>query len=239
VTSFCLEVEGEYACFTRPEMKVERVSYEVITPSAARAVFEAILWKPAIAWQVERIEVLRPIRWLTVRRNEVASKIPVRNVQTAMRTGGGVLGLYVDDDRQQRGSLILRDVAYRIWAHFGPGRGPNADDPLAKYEAMFRRRAEHGQCVAQPYLGTREFACRFTLVDGPPGRAPIDETRELGIMLYDLDYAEPDRPTPIWFRARMERGTIEVPGRGSPELLRCPRPDTSVTPGLDERDGVR
>lgn len=220
MTAFCLEVAGDLACFTRPEMKAERVSYDVITPSAARAIFEAILWKPAIDWEVDRIEVLRPIRWLTIRRNEVASKIPVKTVKAAMRSGSGLLALYVDEDRQQRGSLLLRDVAYRLHARLVTGRVATAE-PLAKYEAMFWRRASHGQCVSQPYLGCREFDCRFRVVDGLGQDPPtIDETRDLGVMLYDLDYSDPNRPTPVWFRARMEHGTVEVPGRASLEVTR-------------------
>jgi CRISPR-associated protein Cas5d len=220
VTTFCLEVEGDLACFTRPEMKAERVSYDVITPSAARAIFEAILWKPAIDWEVERIEVLRPIRWLTIRRNEVASKVPVASVRAAMRAGVGRLALDVDGDRQQRGSLLLREVAYRLHARLVTGRNATGE-PLAKYEEIFRRRAAHGQCVTQPYLGCREFACRFRLVDDPAqGPAVLDETRDLGLMLFDLDYTDPERPAPIWFRARMEHGSIAIPKRTSPELLR-------------------
>jgi CRISPR-associated protein Cas5d len=218
VTTFCLEIEGDLACFTRPEMKAERVSYDVITPSAARAIFEAILWKPAIDWEVERIEVLKPIRWLTIRRNEVASKVPTGAVLAAMRGAPGTLALYADDDRQQRGSLLLRDVGYRLYARLVPGRGERGE-PLAKYEEMFRRRAARGQCVTQPYLGCREFDCRFRLVDDAT-TAALDETRDLGMMLYDLDYRDPDNPSPIWFRARMERGGVAVPGRASPELLR-------------------
>lgn len=137
-----------------------------------------------------------------------------------MRAGSGALGLYVDDDRQQRGSLLLRDVAYRLHARLVSGRG-TVGEPLAKYEDMFRRRAARGQCVTQPYLGCREFACRFRLVEGPSDRrAALDETRDLGVMLYDLDYADPERPAPIWFRARMEHGAIAVPRPASPELLR-------------------
>lgn len=220
MTTFCLEVEGDLACFTRPEMKAERVSYDVITPSAARAIFEAILWKPAIDWEVERIEVLRPIRWLTIRRNEVASKVPVASVRAAMRAGVGRLALDVDGDRQQRGSLLLREVAYRLHARLVTGRNATGE-PLAKYEEIFRRRAAHGQCVTQPYLGCREFACRFRLVDDPAqGPAVLDETRDLGLMLFDLDYTDPERPAPIWFRARMEHGSIAIPKRTSPELLR-------------------
>ena len=221
MTTFCLEVEGDLACFTRPEMKAERVSYDVITPSAARAIFEAILWKPAIDWEVEWIEVLRPIRWLTIRRNEVASKVPVNTVRAAMRAGTGALALYTDEDRQQRGSLLLRDVAYRLTARLVTGRGATTGEPLTKYEEIFRRRAAHGQCVTQPYLGCREFDCRFRLLDDPPhGPAAIEESRDLGMMLYDLDYTDRERPTPIWFRAQMLHGRVTVPGPASPELLR-------------------
>lgn len=216
----CLEVRGEFACFTRPEMKVERVSYDVITPSAARAIFEAILWKPAMRWQVERIDVLRPISWMTVRRNEVASKVPVDAVRAAMRRGTpGDISLYADDDRQQRASLLLRDVGYRIWARpeltsrAGPG------DTLAKFDEMFRRRASRGQCVNQPYLGCREFACSFELVEAPASPA-IDDSRDLGVMLYDLDFEDPTHPTPLFFRARLEQGTLRVPPPDSPAVLR-------------------
>lgn len=120
---FCLEVKGDYACFTRPEMKVERVSYDLITPSAARAVFEAILWKPGIRWRVRRIDVLAPVRWISVRRNEVGAVASVRNAQAAMNEGRGQLALYVEDERQQRAGLFLRDVAYRLHAemHFTSG----------------------------------------------------------------------------------------------------------------------
>ena len=220
MTTFCLEVRGDLACFTRPEMKAERVSYDVITPSAARAIFESILWKPAIDWEIERIEVLRPIQWLTIRRNEVASKIPTGSVRAAMRAGSGSLALYADEDRQQRGSLLLRDVAYRLYARLVHGRRPTGE-PLTKYEEMFRRRAADGQCVNQPYLGCREFDCRFDVVNEANGRqAAIEETIDLGLMLYDLDYTNEERPMPIWFRARMESGVVAVPGRASPELLR-------------------
>jgi CRISPR-associated protein Cas5d len=218
--SLCLEVRGELACFTRPEMKVERVSYDVMTPSAARAIFDAILWKPAMRWQVERIDVLQPIAWTSVRRNEVASKVSVDAVRAAMRRGlPGDLALYVDDDRQQRASLLLRDVGYRIWARpvltarAGPG------DTLAKFEEMFRRRASRGQCVNQPYLGCREFACAFELVDTPVKPA-IEDSRDLGVMLYDLDFSDPSRPEPMFFRAQLEEGTLRVPPPDSPAVLR-------------------
>lgn len=212
MTSFCLEVSGDFACFTRPEMKVERVSYDVMTPSAARSVFEAILWKPAIHWEVRRIEVLKPIRWVSVRRNEVASKASVRNAQIAMNTGQGNLALYVDDpqQRQQRAGLFLRDVAYRLHAELVPVGGDAVTNP-AKYREMFQRRAEKGQCVNQPYLGCREFAARFRLIDDPASEPQaLDESRDLGWMLYDMDFENPTDPKPRFFRADMQRGVIDL-----------------------------
>lgn len=216
---FCLEVSGEFACFTRPEMKVERVSYDVMTPSAARAIFTAILWKPAIEWQVTRIDVLNPIKWMNLRRNEVESIISARTVQTAMKEGVGNLGIYVDEQRQQRASLLLKDVRYRIYAQFGMTDQAGPEDSAAKFAEMFRRRAEKGQCFNQPYLGCREFTCDFALVDETRDAAdPIEETRDLGFMLYDLDYSDPLAPSPLFFRARMENGSIKVPARNSQEV---------------------
>lgn len=217
--SYCLELSGDYACFTRPEMKVERVSYDVMTPSAARACFEAILWKPAIRWQVRRIEVLRPIRWINLRRNEVASVVSTRNIETAMRTGKGDLGLYIEEDRQQRAALFLRDVAYRVHAEleFLAERDPEAS--IAKYSEMFERRARRGQCVNQPYLGCREFAAAFRLVDDPATEPPpLAETRDLGFMLHDLDFSNPADPQPRFFRAQLENGSVSVPVWDSAEV---------------------
>ncbi|HNY32448.1 MAG TPA: type I-C CRISPR-associated protein Cas5c [Fibrobacteria bacterium] len=231
--SFCLEVRGDFACFTRPEMKVERVSYDVITPSAARAVFEAIFWKPAIRWQVRKIEVLNPIRWTSVRRNEVASV-------ASDRSGSSIL---IEDARQQRAGLFLRDVAYRLHAELvfipppqrvkvvrpvsdallDPQERPDwaKDENPGKYQGMFERRARKGQCFNQPYLGCREFCCEFRLVEQAETLQPaIEETRDLGFMLYDLDFAKPEDPQPMFFRARMENGVIEVPDRDSGEVLR-------------------
>jgi len=212
---YCLEITGEFACFTRPEMKVERVSYDVITPSAARAVFEAILWKPAVRWHVRRIEVLRPIRWINLRRNEVASVISTRNVQQAMSAGSGDLAIYVEDDRQQRAGLFLRDVAYRVHADLEVLAGRDEPESAQKYFSMFERRAEHGQCVNQPYLGCREFAARVRLVPttdaSPP---PIADTRDLGWMLRDMDFSNPADPQAMFFRAQMTHGIIEVDALG-------------------------
>lgn len=221
--SYCLEVRGDFACFTRPEMKVERVSYDVITPSAARAVFEAILWKPALTWRVTKIEVLNPIRWMNLRRNEVG------------KIASGKDGFFIEEERQQRAGLFLRDVAYRIHAAFELGRDPakhrgqfpqlskfranageeDLDAPhhnnAAKFHEMFTRRARKGQCINQPYLGCREFACDFRIVEDPAAAStPITETRDLGWMLYDLDFVNPADPKPKFFRAEMKAGVIDL-----------------------------
>ena len=220
---FCLEVWGPMACFTRPELKVERVSYDVITPSAARAIFEAIFWKPAIHWQVTKIEVLSPINWMSVRRNEVgavASKNPI----------------FIEEKRQQKNTLMLRDVRYRIWAklEFIPIRkrpeqqdlftnAERQDENPGKYNAMFERRASKGQCFTQPYLGTRECSASFRLVNPEAEHldVPINESRDLGIMLYDMDFeADLKNPPAMFYRAKMENGVIIVPPKDSEEILR-------------------
>ena len=239
--TYCLEVSGDFACFTRPEMKVERVSYDIITPSAARAVFEAILWKPSIRWVPTKIEALNPIRWVSVRRNEVGSKISAGNVKTAMTRSSGNLALYVEEDRRQRAGLFLRDVKYRLYAHFEmtdrehrlnyphlshieqdieETRERQEPNTPAKFLNMFERRAKKGQCINQPYLGCREFACDVRLIDDPAKEpaAPIGETRELGWMLYDMDYANPADPTPRFFNARMKCGEVEIPDWNSEEV---------------------
>jgi CRISPR-associated protein Cas5d len=219
VRTYCIEVSGDFACFTRPEMKVERVSYDVITPSAARAIFEAILWKPAIRWQVRKIEVLKPIRWISLRRNEVAGVVSTRNVESAMKSGTGDLGLHIEDDRQQRAGLFLRDVAYRLYADLELKPNAGAGETPKKYEEMFERRAGKGQCINQPYLGCREFAAFFRLVQGQDTESPpIAENRDLGFMLYDLDFANPGDPSPRFFRARMNSGVVEVPGWDNEEV---------------------
>ena len=210
-----LHVWGEMACFTRPEMKVERVSYDVLTPSAARGVVEAVYWKPEIRWHVTRLHVLRPIRFTSLRRNEVASKIPAGSVRAAMNRGKGNLGLYVEEDRQQRAATVLRDVAYVIEARFEVVGG---DDNAGKHLAMFERRAKAGQCFQRPYLGTREFACDFEWVDAaPPCDPELRGERDLGFMLHDIDFA--NGMTPRFFRAVMRDGVIDVPAFDSAEVL--------------------
>lgn len=211
MASFCLEVSGPFACFTRPEMKVERVSYEVMTPSSARSIFEAILWKPAIRWRVHRIEVLKPTSWINLRRNELSAVVSTRNVQQVMAAGSGTLGLNIEDERQQRAGYFLRDVAYRIHADLSltPGRSP---EPLAKYSEMFTRRATKGQCVNQPYLGCREFAAAFKLITpDTPLAEPIAESRALGWMLHDLDFSDPNDPQARFFNAELVQGVVNVP----------------------------
>ncbi len=197
---FCLEVNGPYACFTRPEMKVERVSYDVITPSAARAIFDAILWKPAIFWRVKRIEVLAPIRWISVRRNEVGKVASPKSTS-----------IFIEEARQQRAGLFLRDVKYRLHAEFLLTEKAGAEDNEGKFAEMFRRRAASGQCFSQPYLGCREFAAEFRLVapDTDPA-TPISETRDLGWMLYDMDFSDPADPKPQFFRASLENGVLDL-----------------------------
>lgn len=217
--TYCLELSGPYACFTRPELKVERVSYDVMTPSAARACFEAILWKPAIRWHVRRIEVLKPVRWINLRRNEVASVVSTRNVETAMKTGTGDLGIYIEDDRQQRAGLFLRDVAYRVHADLEFRREHDPAGNPQKYQEMFERRAGKGQCVNQPYLGCREFAAAFRLLVSPNSEpAAIAETRDLGFMLHDLDFSNRADPQPRFFRAQLASGVVEVPPWDSEEV---------------------
>ena len=216
---YCLEVRGDFACFTRPEMKVERVSYDVMTPSSARAVFESILWKPAIRWHIDKIEVLKPIRWVSIRRNEVGAVISVRNAQEAMNKGTGCLGLNIEDERQQRAGLFLRDVAYRIHAHFELQPDAGENNTPAKFLDMFERRAEKGQCVNQPYLGCREFACDFRLIDPMQEQSnPVKETRDLGWMLYDMDYSNAADPQPRFFRATLENGILNIPAWNSQEV---------------------
>ncbi len=213
---FVLDVRGDWACFTRPEMKVERVSYDVITPSAARAVFEAIFFKPAIRWHVRRIEVLSPVRWTNLRRNEVKSKVSFDKLRTAMNRSRGDLALYADDseERAQRAALLLRDVAYRLHADLTVRPERDDPEPPGKFFAMFERRARKGQCVNQPYLGCREFAARWRLVDDPRAEPPpIDETRELGWMLHDMDFTHPADPQPRFFKARLTGGVVECDER--------------------------
>lgn len=206
-----LHVWGDYACFTRPEMKVERVSYDVMTPSAARGMLEAVYWKPQIRWVVDRLHVLRPIRFASMRRNEVSRKVAARSIEEAIKTEG--LGIDDEGVRQQRATLLLRDVAYVIEAHFEIVSG---EENVGKHLDVFSRRARVGQCFTRPCFGCREFAADFALIESGAALPPADESlageRDLGWMLHDLDFA--NGMTPRFFRARMVDGVIAVPPFG-------------------------
>ena len=216
-----LHVSAPFGLFTRPELKVERMSYDVLTPSAARGILEAVHWKPAIAWVIDRIHVLSPIRWQTIRRNEVGHKAPYGALRAAMRRGdlGGVQ-LLADEDRQQRAATVLVRPAYVIEAHFVLTGRAGAEDSEGKHLDTFNRRAARGQCFHQPCMGTREFPVDFRLIapDAPLPPA-IGETRDLGLMLWDIDHAAPGRPS-MFFRAALKDGVMAVPQPGSAEVLR-------------------
>ncbi|OSP53708.1 type I-C CRISPR-associated protein Cas5c [Pseudoruegeria sp. SK021] len=204
-----LHVWGDYACFTRPEMKVERVSYDVMPPSAARGILEAIHWKPAVRWVIDRIHVLKPIRFENIRRNEVGAKVSDRNARAAERSGDlSSLGIDVTAERQQRAMLALRNVSYGIEAHFEmtPKAGP--EDNPGKHREMFLRRAAKGQCFHRPCLGVREFAADFETVETFPETALPPGSRDLGWMLYDIDYTHGRRS--MFFHAQMQDGVIDV-----------------------------
>ena len=214
-----LRVGGRYACFTRPEMKVERVSYDVMTPSAARGILEAIHWKPAIVWRIDRIHVLKPIQFQSIRRNEVGKKVPAGSVRAA-KNRGSIESLYtiVEDNRQQRASTVLIDVDYVIEAHFDITGNAAESDNEGKHLDIFNRRARNGQCFYQPCLGTREFAADYTLIEKDELPPAINESRDLGWMLYDIDHENERQP--LFFRAEMKQGVVEIPSPNSPEVLR-------------------
>lgn len=214
-----LHVWGEFACFTRPEFKTERVSYDVITPSAARGVLEAIHWKPVFSWVVDRIHVLSPIEWTSIKRSEVSGKVPVTNIRRAMAAGNlDGLRQVSDEVRVQRAATVLRRPAYVIEAHPEIRKSmvwnEGGDSLLTKHAEIFRRRASKGQCFYQPCLGTREFAADFDLVDGkefPESRLrPEEKSRDLGWMLLDLDHQR-QPALPKFFRAVMQDGVINTP----------------------------
>ncbi len=207
-----LRARGPLACFTRPELKVERVSYPVMTPSAARGLLEAVLWKPAIRWRVERIHVLKPIRFISFRRNEVSHRA-VAPASAVVRDGGNVLPYFADDDRAQRNTLALRDVDYLIEARFEMTERAGPLDNLTKFVEIFERRVAKGQCFHQPYLGCRELAAEILPAEDPLPAEDI--TQDLGLMLWDVEYA-PKRNRPLFFHARLEHGVLDVPEEPHP-----------------------
>jgi len=219
-----VRARGPLACFTRPELKVERVSYPVMTPSAARGLLEAVLWKPAIEWHIERIKVLSPVRFTSFRRNEVNTKAraPARAV---IRDGGQVTHYFAEEDRAQRNTVALRDVDYVIEAHMTMTDRAGPDDNMTKFVAMFERRVEKGQHFHQPYFGCREFVAEMM----PAGGAPesIGQSGDLGIMLWDIAYGR-EGNRPIFFEAHLQDGVLEVPAD----------PDASLVPAAGEKGGA-
>jgi len=202
-----LRARGPLACFTRPELKVERVSYPVMTPSAARGLLEAVVWKPAISWRIERIQVLAPIRFVAFRRNEVSTRASSPPA-AIVRDGGEVHSYFADEDRAQRNTLALRDVDYIIEAHIRLTERAGPADNLTKFVDIFERRVEKGQCFHQPYLGCREFAAEVHPATNLP--VPVDDSRDLGRILWDIEYRA-GRNRPLFFAARLDRGVLEVP----------------------------
>lgn len=224
---FTLRVWGDYACFTRPEMKVERVSYDVITPSAARAIFETIHWKPAIRWVIDEINVIKPIKFQTILRNEVKSIISTQAIKNSIKNREQQFYIDTNEIRQQRNSMILKDVEYVIKAHFEMTKYAGESDDEKKHYNIFLRRAKNGECFTQPYLGCREFSCNFELLENGEIPTNINETKDLGWMLYDIDfvkkgnsYKEVKEYNPKFFRAEMVRGKICIPKNLQEEVNR-------------------
>ncbi len=217
--SIRLEVWGDYALFTRLEFKVERTSYDVMTPSAARGLIEAIFWHPGLRWRIDRIYVREPIRFTNIRRNEVKSTGSARTARTVMERGQGELYLVTAQDIQQRASLLLRDVRYVIEAHFEMTDKAAPSDNPGKFQDIVTRRIKKGQFYHQPYLGCREFPAHFRMCEElPPCPEELKGERELGWMLYDMDYSDPEDIRPRFFRATLQDGVLDVPSWDSEEV---------------------
>ena len=210
--SIKMEVWGDYACFTRPELKTERYSYDVLTPSAARGMLESVYWHPGLIWIVDKIYVMNPIRFTNLRRNEVKSTLSARSVRTVMERGTGELYLCTANDIQQRAALLLRDVHYVINAHFEMTQRASPTDNPGKFQEMMRRRVEKGQFFHAPCLGVREFPANFKpCTQLPPCPEELKGEKDLGWMLLDMDYSDPENITPHFFRATLRDGVLEVP----------------------------
>jgi len=210
-----LEVWGDYACFTRPEMKTERVTYDVISPSAARGILDAIYWKPSIFWVIDALHVLKPIKFDNVRRNELSKRLPVGSIRKGMRNDSVPVEIIIEEERQPRATLLLRDVAYVIEAHFE--FTSREDDIPAKHRSIFERRARKGQCYHRPYLGCREFAANFRWLEGGIPKSSYVGNKDLGWMLFDIDFESPDLDA-MFYRATMHNGIIDVPPRHAGEV---------------------
>ena len=215
-----LEVWGEFACFSRPEMKVERVSYDMMTPSAARGLLEAIYWHPGLRYVIDRIQVCAPIRTMNLRRNEVKATISARAARTVMERGRGELYLAAPEEIQQRAALLLRDVRYVIDAHFNITDKAAPGDNPGKFQDILKRRISRGQFYHQPCFGCREFPAQFKqCTERPPCPEELRGERDLGYMLWDMDYSDPENITPLFFRARLVDGVLTVPTRDSGEVM--------------------
>lgn len=200
---FTVEIRGDYACFSRPELKVERVSYEVMTPSAARGILEAVFWKPEIRYIIDEIAVCADIKFENIRRNEVNSIVPGRMTDR-------LFSYAASDDRAQRAAMVLKDVCYVVTAHFELTKKAQAGDTPGKYAEIIRRRLRKGQCFHMPYLGTREFPARLRLLEDGESFSPISETRSLGLMFHDFDYKKEAVFTSKYFMAEMKNGVIDL-----------------------------
>ncbi|MEG1491994.1 MAG: type I-C CRISPR-associated protein Cas5c [Oscillospiraceae bacterium] len=206
-----VEVWGDYACFSRPELKVERMSYDVMTPSAARGLLEALYWHPGLKWIIDRIYVLSPIKFSNIRRNEVKSKISANNVLRVMNGGTSPLYINTSDDIQQRAATVLRDVHYVIEAHFEMTEKAMPGDNPGKFQDIMRRRLESGQCYHTPCFGVREFPANFRPWEGGEIKTAYpDEETDLGLMLFDLDYTDSENIVPMFFRAKLKNGVLDL-----------------------------
>lgn len=216
---FCVEFWGDYACFTRPEFGAERVSYDVITPSAAKGLFRAIYWHPGIDWVIDEIRVCNPIKFTQLRRSELSSKVSARSVRAFMNTGVGDIRIDASKDRTQRASLLLKDVRYVIKAHF---ESKSSELSESKIAAIVGQRLDKGACFHEPYFGCREFHAYFKRCSSMPDCCDdLKRSIDLGYMLYDLDYRDLDNIQPMFYRPVMVNGVIEVPDRNSFSVIRA------------------
>ena len=218
--AIAVEVWGDYALFSRPEMKVERVSYDVMTPSAARGLLENIYWHPGLKWCIDCIHVCAPIRFTNIRRNEVKDTISARKVKGVMQNGSGELYLATPRSIQQRAAMVLKDVHYVIEAHFEMTKNAAPSDNPGKFQDIMKRRLERGQCYSMPYFGTREFPVKFRQCkEIPPCPEELRGTRDLGWMLLDMDYSDPQNIIPHFFRGTLINGVLKVPTFDSEEVM--------------------
>lgn len=207
-----VRVWGDYALFSRPEMKVERCSYDIMTPSAARGILDAIYWHPGLRWVIDKIHVVKPVRFTSVRRNEVTSEILAGDLLQAYNGKEKPLYLNAKADIAQRASLLLRDVEYVIEAHFEMTEQANGSDNPGKFKDIMTRRVSRGECFHMPYFGCREFPAHFSLCEEDMIRTAYDdvEEKDLGFMLFDMDYSDEKQIQPMFFRAVLKQGVLDL-----------------------------